>query len=86
MRKIINEYGHIILLSPTIGVEITDEEKNEILEKIKNIPKDTPKGYTYRLRNDNKEWELFECEIVEIGEPTETDYAEVGKILLGVNE
>lgn len=63
--------------------EITQEEYENILSVIKNRPIVTGKGY--KLKEDLT-WEEYDIEIVETDEPTEEDYAEVGKILLGVSE
>lgn len=48
-----------------IGAEITEDEYNEILDKINNRP-EAPDGYSYRLTT-TMEWEL--CEVPKI-EPT----------------
>ena len=47
------------------GEEITEQEYNNILDKINNRP-DAPEGYSYRLTTA-MEWEL--CEVPKI-EPT----------------
>lgn len=60
MKKIVNEQGHILMLSPLNGVEITDEEAAAILAELENIPKDALSGFAYRLRDDTHEWELYE--------------------------
>ena len=47
------------------GEEITEQEYNNILDKINNCP-EAPEGYSYRLTTA-MEWEL--CEVLKI-EPT----------------
>lgn len=80
MKKVINEHGHILMLSPSVGVDITDEEAETILVELANIPKNAPDGFTYRLRDDTHEWELYETPIVEDDELTEEETLD---ILLG---
>lgn len=67
MKKIVNENGQILLLSPTVGIEITDQEYEAILQKLAEKPKESPEGYTYRLSDSNLTWEL--CQI-----PEDADY------------
>ena len=75
MKKIVNEHGHILMLSHSAGVEITDEEAAAILAELEHIPKNAPSGFTYRLRDDTHEWELYELPpIEEETEATEADY------------
>lgn len=75
-NKTINKYY-------SYGKEITQEEYNNITVMLENPPI-APNGYEYFL-NSNLEWELYELPVIE-EEPTEEEYAEAGKILLGVSE
>ena len=61
-----------------------DEQTKEVYEALKTRP-EAPEGYAYRLKEDLT-WEMFE--IPQSEEPVETtdEYAEAGKILLGVSE
>lgn len=68
MKKIVNKHGHILMLSPLNGVEITDEEAAAILAELENIPKDASSGFAYRLRDDTHEWELYEMPVLEESE------------------
>ncbi|MCI5533852.1 MAG: hypothetical protein MR440_03685 [Firmicutes bacterium] len=43
----------------TVGIDIAEDEYNEILAKIKNKPEDTPTHY-YALRADTLEYEPIE--------------------------
>lgn len=80
------ENGFInVIGSGIIGIEITESEYNSIMQKIQNKPTD-PKGYQYRLRADNLEWELVELPPAPEYEPTEADKAEAYDILMGVSE
>lgn len=49
----------IVVNGYIFAIEKTDQEYNEILQKIQNKPTD-PDGYQYRLRADTLEWELVE--------------------------
>lgn len=76
--------GYILYIGTGNGfTEITQEEYENILSVIKNRLIET--GKVYKLKEDLT-WEEYEIEIVETDEPTDEDYAEVGKILLGVSE
>lgn len=68
------ENGYIILVGTNCGgVEITEEEYNEIMRVIRNKPK-VESGYDYKL-TENLEWEFCEMPIVEDDETaTEADY------------
>ena len=59
------------------GIEITEDEYNEILSVIDARPT-PPDGYDYRLKTDLT-WELFELP----PEPDDVDDAEALDILLG---
>lgn len=52
--------------------EISEQEYNDILDKINNRPK-APKGYSYRLTT-SLEWEL--CEVPKIEPTTEEEIIE----------
>jgi hypothetical protein len=75
--------GYIISIGVgECGVEISKEEYDSIKSVFETYPyKD---GYYYKLKLDLT-WEEHESEVVEI-EPTETEYSEAGKILMGVSE
>ena len=76
--------GYIISIFTGCGeIEITKEEYDNIMNLIKNRPI-AEDGYVYILKTDLT-WELIEVETKE-EEPTMEEYAEVGKILLGVSE
>lgn len=66
------------------GEEITDTQYEEILAMLRNLPV-APEGFGYRL-TPALEWELCELPPEEEAEPTEEEYAEAGKILLGVSQ
>lgn len=81
-KNIIN--GYIISIGTGIGYEeITKEEYENICDIIKNRPIAEGKGYQLK---DDFTWEEFDVEIVETDEPSDEDYSEVGKILMGVAE
>jgi hypothetical protein len=63
------------------GVEITEEEYNEILSLIQTKPT-AEKGFDYWMKED-KSWELVEIPVVE---PTDTDYDISGEELLDMIE
>lgn len=65
MYKKYEKDGYILCLG--IGDEITEDEYNEILDKINNRPT-APEGFTYRLTTA-LEWEL--CELPPIVENNE---------------
>lgn len=65
MYKKYEKDGYILCLG--IGDEITEDEYNEILDKIINRPT-APEGFTYRLTTA-LEWEL--CELPQIVENNE---------------
>lgn len=76
--------GYVLCIGTGNGfTEITQEEYENILSVIKNRPIKTDKGY--KLKEDLT-LEEYDVEIVETDEPTEEEYAEAGKILLGVSE
>lgn len=78
-KQIKDEY--ILLIGIGTGnVEITKEEYEDIQNIIKNKP--IKEGYDYKLKIDLT-WEEFEIEQVE-ETPTDEDYIECAKILLGV--
>ena len=54
-----------------IGSEITEDEYNEILDKINNRPT-APKGFTYRLTTA-LEWELHKLPPIENNEEFEDE-------------
>ena len=63
------ENGYIILIGENCGgIEITEEEYNNILETIRNKPR-SEEGCDYKLKEDLT-WELYE---LPIEEGTETD-------------
>jgi hypothetical protein len=66
------------------GIEITEAEYNHIKSIIDSRPT-APEGFGYRL-TPALEWELYALPPVEETEPTEEEYAEAGKILLGVSQ
>ena len=70
MYKYINN-GYIIGVGTGAGAgrEITEEEYNEILDKINNRPT-APEGFTYRLTTA-LEWELVELPPIENNEDSE---------------
>ena len=63
------------------GTEITESEYSEIVSVIAEKP-ETTETTDYRLK-DNLTWEFYEVEPV-TPEPTEQDYAEAGRTLMGV--
>ena len=67
MYKKYEKDGYILCLG--IGDEITEDEYNEILDKINNRPT-APEGFTYRLTTA-LEWEL--CELLPIDNNYEID-------------
>lgn len=83
-KNIENEY--IRGVCATAGdVEISNEEYETIMQKIRSKPTD-PEGYQYKLRADNLEWELVELPPEPEYEPTDADKAEAYDILMGVSE
>lgn len=66
------------------GVEITEDEYNEILSVIHDKPKAT-ETTDYRLRDDLT-WESYEIEPAPEPVPTVADKAEAFDILMGVSE
>jgi hypothetical protein len=66
------------------GEEITETQYNEILSMLRSRPT-APEGFGYRL-TPALAWELYALPPVEETEPTEEEYAEAGKILLGVSQ
>lgn len=70
MYKYINN-GYIIGVGSGAGAgdEITEDEYNEILDKINNRPT-APEGFTYRLTTA-LEWELCELPPIENNEDSE---------------
>lgn len=72
MYKYINN-GYIIGVGTGAGTgsEITEDEYNEILDKINNRPT-APEGFTYRLTTA-LEWELAELPPIENNEEFEED-------------
>lgn len=66
--KYINDKYIIGVGTGSGGEEITEQEYNNILDKINNRP-EAPDGYSYRLTTA-MEWEL--CEVLKI-EPTDAD-------------
>lgn len=74
VKIIIN--GYIIAIAKNgIGVEITSEEYNNLLEVLRNKP--TPEsGFDYRLNTDLT-WELYELlPVIEPEDATDADYIE----------
>lgn len=69
--KYINENFIIGVGIGSSGEEITEQEYNDILDKINNRP-EAPEGYSYRLTT-SLEWEL--CEVPKI-EPTAEEIIE----------
>lgn len=67
MYKKYEKDGYILCLG--IGDEITEDEYNEILDKINNRPT-APEGFTYRLTTA-LEWELVELPTIENNEDSE---------------
>ena len=67
MYKKYEKDGYILCLG--IGDEITEDEYNEILDKINNRPT-APEGFTYRLTTA-LEWELVELPPIENNEDSE---------------
>ena len=65
------------------GTEITESEYNEIKTVIQNKPQAT-ETTDYMLKADLT-WEAYEVDSVD-PDPTEEDYAEAGRILMGVKE
>ena len=63
------------------GETITEERYNALVEAVANAPADT-ETIGHRLKIDLT-WEAFQIEPV-TPEPTEQDYAEAGRILMGV--
>ena len=81
-KNIIN--GYLLSIGTGIGCEeITKEEYENIREIIKNRP--IADGKRYKLKEDLT-WEEFDVDIIETDEPSDEDYSEVGKILMGVAE
>ena len=66
------------------GKEITEADYNHIKAIIDSRPA-APDGYGYRL-TESLEWELYELPPAEEDAATDEEYAEAGKILLGVSE
>ena len=71
MKKYVDEKGHILFLSPSVGVDISDEEAKEIMAMVDNRPVCDQPSFMYRLSDATREWEL-----VEVPEPVEEE--EVG--------
>lgn len=87
MKKVLSIDGHILLLSPTVGIDITDQEYEDILKKLEEKPQEQPEGYTYRLSDSDLTWELYrmpEDDLID-EEATTEDYqaalAELGVIV-----
>lgn len=57
----------IVLKGYIIAVSATDENRDLIIDKIKNKPTD-PDGYQHKLRADSLEWELVELPDIEPAE------------------
>lgn len=70
MYKYIND-GYIIGVGTGAGEPITEDEYNEILDKINNRPT-APEGFTYRLTTA-LEWELCELPPIENNEEFEDE-------------
>ena len=66
------------------GEKISAEQYEKILAMLRSIPA-APEGFGYRL-TPALAWELYALPPVEETEPTEEEYAEAGKILLGVSQ
>ena len=64
-----------------IGIQITEAEYNEILTALASKPSPT-ENTDYMLKEDLS-WEAYPVEPVD-PDPTEEDYAEAGRILMGV--
>ena len=74
--------GYILQIGTnTSGMEITEEEYNEILTVVKAMPK-AADGYGYKLRT-NLTWEEYQIE-PQPYEPTDEDKADGYDILMGV--
>ena len=71
--KYINDNFIIGVGTGSGGEEITEQEYNNILEKINNRP-EAPDGYSYRLTTA-MEWEL--CEVPKIEPTTEEEIIEI---------
>ena len=69
MYKKYEKDGYILCLG--IGDEITEDEYNEILDKINNRPT-APEGFTYRL-TASLEWELHKLPPIENNEEFEDE-------------
>ena len=77
------EDGYITAIGKgSSGTEITEAEYNEILTVLRTKPERTATT-DYRL-TVNLEWEEYEIPPEPDPEPTDEDYIEVGKILMGV--
>ena len=63
MKKYVDEKGHILFLSPSVGVDISDKEAKEIMELVENRPVSDQPGFMYRLSDATREWELVEVPI-----------------------
>lgn len=75
--------GYILSIGTGVGgEEISQEEYNQLYNLIKSKP--CEEGYSYKLK-EALNWEKHEVETEET-EPTEEEYAEAGKILMGVSE
>lgn len=60
MKKVLSIDGHILLLSPTAGIDITEQEYEDILKKLEEKPQEPPEGYTYRISDSDLTWELYQ--------------------------
>ena len=77
------EEGYITAIGTgSSGTEITEEEYNNILNIIRNKPPRTDTT-DYRLKEDLT-WEPYDAGPIPDPEPTDADYAEIGRILMGV--
>lgn len=72
LYKYINDKYIIGVGTGSGGEEITEQEYNNILDKINNRP-EAPEGYSYRLTT-TMEWEL--CEVLKI-EPIVEEIIEI---------
>lgn len=80
--KIVNDGCIVAIGMGNGGEQITETEYTELQNFISNRPITKEKGYHLTV---NLEWVEYDIPLVET-EPTNEEYAEVGKILLGVSE
>lgn len=64
--------NYIVALSNERDIKIAESEYGTIMQKIQNKPT-APDGYSYKLRDDNLEWELVKLSPIEPEPPTDEE-------------